>query len=185
MLRPQYSTRVALFFFAALCALSFAVAQHQQLPLTITLTVFDAAGHFRQLTFGVHPEATYEFEREFGEMLIPPIPPAPVFDVRFVDLPGRRRFAGTGSETDIRTFSSSSQADTFLVRFQSAESARPLRFQWSADVRDKCDSLRMECILGNKLLSLQATDINSFELDDDSATWLRIMLFGPRWNMTQ
>ncbi len=156
-------------------------APQTQTPLTLVLRVSDAAGHFRQLTLGVHQQASYEFEDTFDEILVPPIPPVPVFDARFVDLPGRRRSVGTGSETDIREFSSLSQVDTFLVRFQCAEGSLPLRLEWSADIRDKCDSLRMEYVADDTLRSLQATTIASFELLDDSTTWLRLILFGPHW----
>lgn len=158
----------------------FAENAHQP-PLTVTLSVFDAAGRFRHLTFGVHPDATYEFENAFNEMLMPPIPPAPVFDIRFADVNNLQRLAGTGSETDIRTFVSSEQVDTFIVRIQVAQGALPLRLVWTGEGRANCDSLKVEYIENSIMKTTDAATVGSFEVWDESTSLLKIYLFGPRW----
>jgi hypothetical protein len=146
---------------------------------TFTLTIEDSEGHSRLLTFGVHPDATYAFDASLGEHFVPPIPPVPVFDARFVDLPGRRRFPGTGGEKDIRQFTSASQTDTFMVRFQPSEKALPLRFQWDPDVASRCERLLFEVLDNGVRHSIEATQQSSFVLHDEGIFLLRIILSGP------
>ncbi len=144
-----------------------------------TLVVHDVAGHFRLLKFGLDSRATYELEREFGEMLIPPIPPEPIFDARFADLPNRRRLGGTGTETDIRKLYASTQTDTFVVRIQAAEDALPLRLSWIVSGTASCKQLLVRFSSEGEEKLYDATDFSPFYIRDSSVSALTIILHGP------
>ncbi|HTP12796.1 MAG TPA: hypothetical protein VMM37_04180, partial [Bacteroidota bacterium] len=61
---------------------SIAVAQTPQLDLL--LTVQDNGGTSRELHFGIDPTASDSLDSALGEEELPPLPPASVFDARFI-----------------------------------------------------------------------------------------------------
>ncbi|MCX6133202.1 MAG: YCF48-related protein [Ignavibacteriales bacterium] len=61
-----------------------AQASTQIAAVDVLLIVSDGAGGSQQLRFGVDPAATDGVDASFGELELPPTPPAGVFDARFV-----------------------------------------------------------------------------------------------------
>ena len=84
------------------------------------------------VNFGVHTSATDCYDYALGEEPIPPPPPSPVIDVRFVD---RHMGAGMcltdGAYTDLRDFRDTTQIDTFFIRVLNAGWWVPVRFSWT------------------------------------------------------
>jgi hypothetical protein len=129
--RALWFTLILLLFQPALC--------RTQDSLIIRLKISDARGHAQTMRFGVHKQATLGFDRELGEMPLPPYPPVPVFDVRFLHPDRRVLYAGDGSYADIRPQISPTQVDTFVVRLQAADNAYPMHISWDSSLLAGCD----------------------------------------------
>ncbi len=79
--------------------------------------------------FGVHTLATYCIDAEFGECELPPLPPYPGDDCRFVDPRIVYSFCtGQGLYTDLRHYYSEAQVDTYKIKFQTPNST--VIFSW-------------------------------------------------------
>jgi hypothetical protein len=107
----------------------------------IDLTVSDAAGHTHTISMGAHSASTDTMDYVLGELPVPPVPSEETFDVRFVDTPDRNRRSGTGSYVDLRPYSSRAQADSFVVKFQTAANAHPMDFAFTGSLDSLCDSV--------------------------------------------
>ncbi len=109
--------------------------------LMFTLVAHDASGMSHTIRLGVAEGATYGFDTWLEEVPMPPSPPPPIFDFRFLDLPGRPRIPQTGSYADIRPWPSPSRVDTFHIRCQPMDDRYPLRILFDAGLRSCVDSL--------------------------------------------
>jgi hypothetical protein len=98
--------------------------------IIVHLVVRDAAGHARTIIFGFHEAATEGFDRELGEMALPPFPPIEAFDARLIVPDPRLLYAGDGSAKDLRPWSA--QPDTFIVRLQSSTDGYPIVVRWDS-----------------------------------------------------
>ena len=97
----------------------------------VSLTMKDSSNAFSTEQFGVHPHATYCIDRNLGEAEVPPPPPVGAFECRFVDVrEGAGACMGQGLYMDVRQFVSSTQIDTYQLRFQSGSAGLPLTFSW-------------------------------------------------------
>lgn len=105
------------------------------------LTGKDASGNWLVLRFGVSPHATYGYDRALREFPMPPSPPHPIFDFRFMDLPGQPRIPPTGSYADVRRWPSPALLDTFVVRFQPMNDVYPMHITFDEGVQCCVDSL--------------------------------------------
>jgi hypothetical protein len=108
-----------------------------------TLTSRDASGNSHVLRFGVSPGATYGFDRELREFPMPPSPPAPIFDFRFLDLPKQPRNPATGSYADIRGWPSTASRDTFAVRYVPMNGAYPMKVTFDRGLVCCADSVTL------------------------------------------
>lgn len=99
--------------------------------LDIPITVSDATGQNRILMLGLHPQASSEINTNLMEEELPPLPPAKVFDARFVsdDLSGVS--LGEGSYVDYRKgdIYSSGSVD-YEIRFQSTDNSK-VKIAWN------------------------------------------------------
>jgi hypothetical protein len=82
--------------------------------------------------FGVNTSATDCYDYGLGEEPIPPPPPAPLFDVRFIDrYQGAAACLTDGAYTDIRRYRDSTQVDTFHVRIINGWNYVPIGVSWT------------------------------------------------------
>lgn len=123
--------------------------------------------------FGVHPDATYEYDYELSERPIPPAPTVPAFDIRLIGFPGRKRLPS-------RKYVSPTQRDTFLIQFQPANDSFPVRFTITGGAEHLCDSLRVES--EDAFFNLNATlkEPRSFQISDPRYSILKLILIGPK-----
>jgi hypothetical protein len=111
--------KIIVIIFIALTNLVF--AQHTfSVPIIFansSLTDTLRAGVGRYNTFGVDDADSLGI---FKDKLAPPLPPTPIFDVRFVTIPGHTttypQGLGTGTYSDFRGYTGDAQIDTFLVK---------------------------------------------------------------------
>jgi hypothetical protein len=100
--------------------------------VSLPLNVFDNAGGYKTLNFGIDQTATESIDFHLGESDLPPYPPAGAFDARFL-LP-ENNFIGTlSSYKDYRFASGYPFSDTleYQIRYQSAEGATTMFVGWS------------------------------------------------------
>jgi hypothetical protein len=147
--------------------------------LIIPITISDAAGHFLTMRFGVHSMASYGFDEWLDEVPLPPYPPVPVFDVRFLDPQRRKQFAGDGAYVDIRQFISTAQADTFALRFQPSEDAFPLTFAWDREQTLRCDSIVVIPIGESGPFRVDMKSSSTFHVFSPDFTTALIVMKGP------
>jgi hypothetical protein len=108
---------------------------------SLPIAISDTLGHRYAVVFGVDFRATDGFDKDLGEMPIPPPPDVAAFDVRMLDPHHRRQpYPGFGSYFDVRPFLSRMQIDSFYIRFQPANEAYPMRFSWPGQISDAVDS---------------------------------------------
>ena len=81
--------------------------------------------------FGIHSNATYCIDPEFGESEMPPPPPGSNPRIEFVD-PHTESYAclGSGTRVDIRQYRDSAQVDTYLVEFDPGSIGYPVKISW-------------------------------------------------------
>lgn len=143
----------------------------------------DGEGHTLAITLGVHTRATNSFNWQLGERPIPPVPAAPVFDVRFVDVTRRRTdYPGLDSYIDLRPYTARSQADTFYVRFQPANTSYPMHFSWSHDVGTRFQQAMLVYRKGSEVLTVNMANQDTLTLGEaaDPINTLVIVTRGPK-----
>jgi hypothetical protein len=182
----QRPYRPAALLVAAGLAIAAAVAPAAAQPLpietgehTFMIVVEDSVRYQRVLRCGTAPGAEYAFEPARGEMAIPPVPGAPVFDARFLDLPGRQRFPGTGGVTDIRGEQEGAVPDTFLIRFQPYERLYPVRLRWCGDAGSLFETAVMEYTERGGRRSVPLRSARVLEIRDPEVTMVTLILAGP------
>lgn len=106
-----------------------------QPPFPRTWIAFADNGSSRDtLWFGYGPIASYGINIALCETELPPAPPAGVFDVRFVNIPGREgtdtpNGLGQGTRQDYR--SHTNERDTFKIKFQPSDAGFPVSCNWN------------------------------------------------------
>lgn len=165
---------------SSLVAMLFALLQTPESGKAVFhLKVTNAHGYFRDLTLGVHAEATYEFDASLGEFAIPPFLPTEIFDARFIDLPGRPRDSRTGSESDIRKMMSTSQVDTFLIRFQPGNGGSPVTLVRTETNDASCDSMILSYSINAVSYNLDLNSTPTVSIPETDVGVLRLVVFGP------
>jgi hypothetical protein len=145
---------------------------------TFMIVVEDSVRYQRVLRCGTAPGAEYAFESARGEIAIPPVPGAPVFDARFLDLPGRPRFPGTGGLTDIRGTRGTAAPDTFLIRFQPYERLYPVRLRWCGDAGSLFTTAVLEYTERGEHRSVPLRSARALEIRDPEVTTVSLILAG-------
>ena len=129
--------------------------------------------------WGVDPNSSFIDYAE-GELEIPPPLPG-AMDARFVSPPNTDFEFGLGSWIDIRPYISSSQTDTYLVRFAAGTlegGGFPVTFRWSADqIRDSYSSPIFLTVPSE--LNIDMREIDSLVIYDDDMSIIRIIATNP------
>ncbi len=137
----------------------------------------------RSLTFGGHTDASYCIDQNLGEEEQPPSPPAPSFDVRFID---PRTFnvncMGLGLNVDIRKWSNISTIDTFKIKIQYVGNELPLTLRWNNNFSNYLISARLTNRLNNPTINVDMLDQTEYVLDDpDILTYFIVVEKKPVW----
>jgi hypothetical protein len=147
----------------------------------IPITARDSRGHVQTIRIGVHPRATYGFDRDLGESPVPPIPPAPVLDIRLEDPEGRKQYRFDGAWVDIRPFTSEAQVDTFFVRYQAAYDAFPVILSWDSTAFTAYERALLIGTLAQGPLNLNMKKVSILTIPNNEFTTFRIILSGPHF----
>ncbi len=113
---------------------------------THTLLVTTAANESTTLSYGMQPGAGDELEA--GQVELPPTPPTPVHDARFLNIKG----AGQGSLTDIRALTS---IHTYHGRVQAGDNGNPVVFAWSPIPSSLSGTFLLS--VGSELVNMRST----------------------------
>jgi hypothetical protein len=162
-------------------------AQH----FTFQFTVHDAGGIGDTLDFGVDRAATYCEDEALFELNNDGPPPFPWMftwvnprqhdwlgaDVGCFET-GRMRY-GMRRKLDLRPFLSTTQIDTFRVKFYSFEAGYPFHFSWNFLSRDKCDSMKLVYTLGNsEVVSIDMFSVSTDTIYDSAVSDVYIIEYG-------
>jgi hypothetical protein len=98
-----------------------------------TITITDLKGeHIGQpVKFGINLDATYCVDMKLGESFVPPLPPSPIPDVRFLDPRDGASCMDLGISNDYRPYLNATQVDTYLVNIQPSGNRPPLKATWT------------------------------------------------------
>ncbi|MGA9115402.1 MAG: hypothetical protein WB626_01345 [Bacteroidota bacterium] len=134
--------------------------------------------------FGQAEEATEGADGFLGETEFPPIPPLGLFDVRFVNRPGREqedtpRGLGQGTRADYR-HPGGAGADTHAVHFQPGPGGFPALFRWNPEDLWWCDSAVMTGFPGASPRRLNMKKESRLEITQGSVSSFLILVHpGP------
>ncbi|MFI5252817.1 MAG: hypothetical protein ACHQQQ_10340 [Bacteroidota bacterium] len=81
--------------------------------------------------FGIHLDATYCVDMKLGESFVPPLPPAGIPDVRFMDPRPGASCMDLGISNDFRPYQNSAQVDTYMVNMQPSTNGFPVTVSWT------------------------------------------------------
>ncbi|GEM_PF-871861 len=130
--------------------------------------------------FGADPAATYCRDAAFGELTLPPLPPPGVFDVRFLDPRGSTPACfDLGMNKDFRQFTSASQVDTYLVRFQPGPDGYPITISWPSLVSHYGGPMTLTNFNGSMPVSVNMLTSTSVQVTDSTTTTIQIIAHGP------
>jgi len=163
------------------CTAQLPPGSRDTVSYTVPLIFADAGGHRNAITFGVHPDATYGFDRALGEAPVPPPPPVQTFAICFTD-PHRRKtpFQGSAAYLDLRPYVSRAQADTFYVHFMAGEDAYPMTMSWPVKLREVVDSAVVVVKRGGAPVRLNMLESRSVQIPDGSVNTCTVITYGVR-----
>jgi len=162
-----------------LALLVSAVCSASEYP--IRLRVEDSNGAQRELTIGVHPQATICVDTALGEFLLPPLPPTTIFDARIIN-PGPGEDGSCfdqGMWIDFRTYVQPSQVDTYLVQFQPGEFATSITLSWSPLNQFFSGPVTLQDQFGGVLLNVDMLAETSAVVTNFALNRLMILASGP------
>lgn len=178
MTRKLFTTFAA---FAAGMVLLGGVAFAQantSVDITVTNSATPAAS--RTLSFGVNTAATVDIDAGLNEQAFPPFPPSAVFEARWA--PVGTALAGTeGTPNDYRPSTSSSQSDTFKLKFQPGTGGSPVLFTWStASVSSQYTSATLTDAFGGLLgINVDMRTAGTLSISNAAITELTLIATGP------
>jgi hypothetical protein len=114
---------------AAVAVIGWAVSSAQaDSNWQITLNVAEVGQSSVNVAFGVNPAATDGLDESLGDSELPPLPPAGVLDVRFLN-------AGNGTALDLRSGISTQLGPyTLTLRARRAVPGAPILFTWNRNL---------------------------------------------------
>lgn len=146
----------------------------------ITVTNSATSPGTRTLSFGVNTGATVDIDAGLGEQAFPPFPPSAVFEARWVTV--NSALVGTeGTPKDYRPSTSSSQCDTFKIKFQPGTSGSPVVFTWStASVAAQYTSATLTDAFGGVLgINVDMLTTGTLSVSNGAITELVLIACGP------
>lgn len=119
------------------------------------------------LYFGVNSTGTNGIDASLGEEELPPVPPSQVFDTRWTNVPGTS--FGEGVKKNFRAYATSSQLDTFKVKFQAGTGGYPIIISWPAGLSSYFGTAVIKA--GSLTVNmLSSTSITITDVDQSTAT---------------
>jgi len=149
-------------------------------PVLVELRASDATGVTHTISFGFHPDATEGYDLQFGELPVPPAPFDTMFDVRFLDPPGKKRVPPSGSYVDIRGSSATQEADTFHISLRTRTDCYPLVLAWSESIGTSFHQPLLLYSSGDSVHVLDMARTTSWKVTDPSITSCRVVVKGSR-----
>lgn len=142
--------------------------------------VFESAGGWDTLKFGVHPQATHGIDTQLGEYELPPVMPG-FFDVRWISPPRRPNVLGEGTRINYLPFVSFTQIDTYRVKFQTGIGTYPIIARWNKDfLYNICDSMKMRDEIGGFTINIRMDHQSSVEINNENINTLILIKYGAR-----
>jgi hypothetical protein len=119
------------------------------------------------LYFGVNSTGTNGIDAALGEEELPPVPPSQVFDIRWSNVPGTD--FGEGVKKNFRAYATSSQSDTFKIKFQAGSGGYPVTISWPSGLSAYFGTAVIKA--GSLTVNmLTATSISITDVDQSTAT---------------
>ncbi|GEM_PF-1683785 len=118
------------------------------------------------------------------EIELPPPPPTGVFDVRFVNPPGREGLdtpagMGQGFKHDYRQYYDPLDVDTFKLKFQPSDAGFPFLFKWTtAGILGVSDSAWLRDEFGGFIFNVRMHVVDSLLLSNPAFSSALIIRFG-------
>lgn len=131
-----------------------------------SVTVTDAGNEIDSVKFGMSVSGTNGIDLCLGEFIIPPPPPAGLFDARFV-LP-----ASVSSKTDIRNAVSSGAI--WYLSFQPSEAGYPVTFSWDTSFFPTSGSFSLKDQATQTLVNVDMRNQSSYTLTNPNIVSLMI-----------
>ncbi len=140
--------------------------------------VSDAGSGSDTLWFGHDPTATSDIDSHLCEIELPPIPPAGVFDTRFV---WRTPWGPPpGHQGLLEDYRATSIADTHIVKFQSGDAGFPFTFRWLVSaIVSMCDSALLIDEFGGIVFVARMHVTDSLTIQSPAFSTLRLIRYGP------
>ncbi|MDP2208897.1 MAG: T9SS type A sorting domain-containing protein [Bacteroidota bacterium] len=124
-----------------------------------------------KVSFGVHSRATYCLDAIFDETELPPPPPSGISDIHFRDVrSGAGACMGGGTKIDIRHFSSTTQVDTYKVRFDPGDNGYPIKIAWNSLSNYYEGSVNLLYPLSGNLMNVDMKSEISIVIQDEIST---------------
>jgi hypothetical protein len=156
-------------------------------PARAWLRVADTGAGKDTLWFGFDSTATYGIDPTLCETELPPIPPAGVFDARFVNIPGREGWEpplglGQGVKDDYRIYVNRADIDTHKVLFQpTVPPGYPIVLRWSpTELLRMCDSARLIDAFAGFFVNVRMQAIDSARVTNSAITNLLVIRYGQK-----
>lgn len=130
---------------------------------THTLLVTTAASDKTTLTYGMQPNAGDGLEA--GQSELPPLPPTPVHDARFLGIAG----AAQGSLTDIRALKTS---HTFIGSVQPGDNGNPVLLSWAPIPSTTPGTFVLT--IGSDMVNMRSTTSYRGDLGSSSSFTIRV-----------
>lgn len=138
------------------------------------------------LWFGHAADATYGLNTLLCEIELPPIPPGGIFDVRFVNIPGRAGLdtpagLGQGFKQDYRAFVSATHIDTHRVSLRAGDGGYPFTLRWNpAGVLAMCDSAIIQDEFGGIIVKARMHVVDNVIVALDAVNSLFLIRYGQK-----
>lgn len=124
-----------------------------------------------KVSFGVHSQATYCLDAIFDETELPPPPPSGISDIHFRDVrSGAGACMGGGTKIDIRHFRSTTQVDTYKVRFDPGDNGYPIKIAWNNLSNYYEGSVNLLYPLSGNFMNVDMKSETSAVIDDEIST---------------
>ncbi|HTY59340.1 MAG TPA: hypothetical protein VMF59_10995 [Bacteroidota bacterium] len=169
------------FLLVLLCLLPGSPGALDTVSYTVPLIISDAGGHRSAITFGVHPDATYGFDKALGEAPLPPPPPVQTFAICFLDPRGRKTpYPGSAAYLDLRPYVSTVQADTYYVHLKTSGDAYPMTISWPVKLKEVVDSAVVVLNRDGARVCVNMVESRSVQVMDESVNTCTVITYGVK-----